>query len=822
MRDAAIERLSKLVSDVPTKEDGSGDRSRKPLMEMHIGLAEGWFSLILLAIVVYSTIWCVQAVGWVDHLGILTPATFLGLVAGVVAAKQSRLPRFLAHGLALLFALLFAFWQSADNFYQGSASAFINGVQHWIASITVGGVGDVDAIFFFFIVALSFLLAYTSAWLVYRTRSPWLMVVANAVVLLINLDNASDGFIIFLVIFLISALLLLLRFNLYESMRRWQKQGLRYAEDLGWDVMQAGALISIGILIFSWLLPGNYTNPALSQIWNAGSNPWTQLQNTWNRVISVTGGSNPANRGNFRDNLALGGNPNLTNEVVMTVNVTDTQVGRQYLASLSYDSYDGRTWTDAPVDTAAVKANATITYPSLASHAVTQKITVVNPPGEQYPYLLGASEIATISIAARVQENQQSGVPIAWLGQNGYLVAGASYSVTSNVSTADEPSLRSILMPQNAPKTLPPDENVPIPASYYNPTILSMYTQLPKLDPRIAKLAQSITHDKTTMYDKVVALELYLRSHYAYNVNIHRPSSEEGVAWFLFDNPNKDGFCNYFASAMTIMARSLGIPARVMVGYTSGTYDPVHKQSVMRGTDAHSWTQVYFAGYGWVNFEPSASFAQFTRPLPNQFPSTGSTGTVSGGVPNQPIHPSARNRLNPNDSSSGNSSSTTATSTGPSIGTLLGGFILLLLFACLSFSLWWRRLFHNYALPIQLYGRICMLARWAGIELKPSQTPYEHVQELALSSPGEATTLEKLGDIYVRDRWADPASGDHPRRNGEIEQLPGIWKRLQPRLFFYVLRHPHFLRWLPQTVWESVTSFRKRRRARHVPDVEDL
>ncbi len=163
MRDAAIERLAKIVSDVPTKEDGSGDKSRKPLLEMHIGLAEGWFSLILLAIVVYSTIWCVQAAGWVDYLGVLTPTTFLGLVAGVLAAKQPRLPRFLSHALALLFALLFAFWQAANNFYLGSAAALISGIQHWIASVSVGGVGDVDAIFFFFIVALSFILAYTSA-----------------------------------------------------------------------------------------------------------------------------------------------------------------------------------------------------------------------------------------------------------------------------------------------------------------------------------------------------------------------------------------------------------------------------------------------------------------------------------------------------------------------------------------------------------------------------------------------------------------------------------------------------------------------------------
>ena len=821
MRDAAIERLSKIVSDAPTREDGSGDKSRKPLLEMHIGIAEGWFSLVLLAIVVYSTIWCVQAVGWVDHLGVLTPITFLGLIAGVVAAKQHRLPRWLAHTLAPLVALLLAFWLAVDNFYQGSAAAFIGGVQRWIASITVGGVGDMDAIFFFFMVALSFLLAYTSAWLVYRTRVPWLMVVANAVVLLINLDNATDGFIIFLVIFLMASLLLLLRFNLYESMHRWKRQGLRYAEDLGWDVMQAGALISIGILIFSWLLPGNYMDPNISQLWNANSNPWTQLQNTWDRVISVSGGSNPANRGNFRDTLTLGGNPNLTNEIVFTVQVSDAKDDGQYLASLSYDNYDGHEWTDSPLDTAAVKANVPIISASASAHQVTQKITVVNPPDEQYPYLLGASEITSISVPAKVQESHASGVPVAWLGQNGYLVAGANYKVTSNISSADEATLRSIPMPQDAPKTLPPDENTSVPVSYYDPSTLAMYTQLPKLDPRIAALARSITHGKTTMYDKVTALETYLRTHYSYNVDIHRPMSEEGVAWFLFDNPNKDGFCNYFSSAMAVMARSLGIPARVVVGYSNGTYDASHRQNVIRGTNAHSWTQIYFAGYDWVNFEPSASFAQFTRPLPNQFPSTSVTGS-SNNVRPVPIPPGLRNRLGEQDPAGNSSGSAATTQSGPSTGVFLGGLVLLLLFACLSFSLWWRRLFRNYGLPMQLYGRVCMLASWAGIQVKRSQTPYEYMQELALATPGEAETLERLGDIYVRDRWADPTSGDHPRRSGEINQLPGIWKRLQPHLFLYVLRHPHFLRWLPQKAADSVASFWKRRRAKRVPDVEDL
>ncbi len=819
MRDASIERLAKIISD--TRDDDSGKKSRKPLLQIHIGLAEGWFSLVLLAIVSYSTIWCVQAVDWVDHLGVLSLTTGLGLLVGVLAAKQYRVSRWLLHVSAFVLSLLLAFWQTVDSYYAGRVVDFINGVQHWLSSVTIGGIGDVDAIFFFFIVALSFILAYSSAWLVYRTRAPWLMIVANAVVLLINLSNASDGYIIFLVVFLIASLLLLLRFNLYESMRRWKRQGLRYAEDLGWDVMQAGALISIGILIFSWILPGSYTNPTVSQLWNLNSNPWTQIQNTWNRVISTSGGINPANRGNFRDSLSLGGNPNLTNEVVFNVQFANSQDNTQYLTSLSYDTYNGAVWTVGPVDTGAIKANQPFPSGADMTHEVVQKISVVNPPGEQNPYLLGASDIVSVNLPAKVQTNQASS-KIDWQGQNGYLVAGQTYTVTSNVSSADEQTLRSVPMPADAPQFPAGYEGSSVPVTYFYPAVVDTYTQLPKLDPRIAALAKSITRGKATMYDKVVALESYLRSNYSYNVNIHRPSDEEGVAWFLFDNPNHDGFCNYFSSAMTVMARSLGIPARVAVGYTHGTYDTKHKENIIRGTDAHSWTQVYFAGYGWINFEPSASFATFTRPLPSEFPSVGagSNSSANGNI-TPPVNPT--HRLTRGDSSDNSDSSTgTRTAAGPSLGAALGSLILLILFALLLFSLWWRRLFHNYGLPSQLYGRVCTLAEWAGIKLQPAQTPYEYMQEVALVAPKEAETLERLGDIYVRDRWADPASKEHPRRSGEIAELPGLWKQLQPPLFLYVLRHPHFLRSFPTRIASAFSTFRRRRRAKRVPDIEDL
>ena len=345
MKDATIERLSRIIAD-PISGDGGSNNNRRiprrPNLHIHIGLAEGWFSLFLLAIVVYSTIWSVEAANWVDHTNILTLTTLVGLIVGVLAAKQRRIPRLFMHALAIGFGLLFAFWQTAGADYNGSIPALTQGIHQWIMLALAGGTSSDDSIFLFFITSLGFLLAYTSAWLVYRTRKPWLMILANAVVLLINLSNIEDGYIVFLIVFLIASLLLVLRFNLYESSMAWKRKGLRCADDLGWEFMQAGALISIGVLIFAWLLPWGYINDAAAQIWSADNNPWVQIENTWNRLFSVDGGVNASNHGNFTDTLVLGGNPNLNNDIVFTLKTPDGSLYDQYLQSLSYDTYNGR------------------------------------------------------------------------------------------------------------------------------------------------------------------------------------------------------------------------------------------------------------------------------------------------------------------------------------------------------------------------------------------------------------------------------------------------------------------------------------------------
>ncbi|HEY6286123.1 MAG TPA: transglutaminaseTgpA domain-containing protein [Ktedonobacteraceae bacterium] len=533
MKDATIERLTKIISDPVSDESGTNNNRRIPRrspFRVHLSLAEGWFSLVLLAIVVYSTIWSVEAANWVDNSNVLTLTTLVGLIIGVLAAKQRRLPRLLVHALAIGFGLLLAFWQTAGADYNGNIPAFSNSIHQWIVLALSGGTSSDDSIFLFFITALGFLLAYTSAWLVYRTRKPWLMIIANAVVLLINLSNISDGYIVFLIVFLIASMLLMLRFNLYESSADWKRRGLRCADDLGWEFMQAGALISIGVLIFAWLLPWGYINDAASQIWSTDNNPWVQLENTWNRVFSIDGGVNASNHGNFTDTLVLGGNPNLNNDIVFTVKTSDSSLDNQYLESLSYDTYSGRSgWSVGSTEALALQPDSIASDSSQDLRAEHQAITVVNPPGEQFAYLFGASQIASTNQAAQLRIDKVTGLVIAWLRGNGKLAAGNTYSINSYVSAADIKTLQSVPLPANAPSYIP-DPNHPDlepPVTYYDPSILQTYLQFPKnLDPNIKILAENLTDKASTMYDKAVALESYFHSNYTYDAKISVPPGQ--------------------------------------------------------------------------------------------------------------------------------------------------------------------------------------------------------------------------------------------------------------------------------------------------------
>jgi transglutaminase-like putative cysteine protease len=137
----------------------------------------------------------------------------------------------------------------------------------------------------------------------------------------------------------------------------------------------------------------------------------------------------------------------------------------------------------------------------------------------------------------------------------------------------------------------------------YPADVMAEYLALPSVDRRIPRLAEQITASSSNNYDKALALENYLRTRFAYTLQLSRTVPHDPLANFLFER--KEGHCEYFASSMAVMLRTLGIPSRVVNGFRTGEFNDLTSQYVVRASNAHSWVEAYFPNYGWIAFDPT-------------------------------------------------------------------------------------------------------------------------------------------------------------------------------------------------------------------------
>jgi hypothetical protein len=144
-------------------------------------------------------------------------------------------------------------------------------------------------------------------------------------------------------------------------------------------------------------------------------------------------------------------------------------------------------------------------------------------------------------------------------------------------------------------------------AAKYPPELLKQYPQFPGLDPRIQGLAQQVTASVSSPIDKASAIEDYLRMHYGYTLQLPDRTPKDPISNFLFER--KQGHCEYFASAMAVMLRSIGIPSRLVNGFSGGEFNDLTSQYVIRESDAHSWVEAYIPGEGWMELDPTPAAA---------------------------------------------------------------------------------------------------------------------------------------------------------------------------------------------------------------------
>jgi transglutaminase-like putative cysteine protease len=183
-------------------------------------------------------------------------------------------------------------------------------------------------------------------------------------------------------------------------------------------------------------------------------------------------------------------------------------------------------------------------------------------------------------------------------GRNGYIVIDHTGSLTN-------PSHNDAKLRYEGGSEIPaiPPALLREAGANYPDDIAVRYLQLPQIDPRIKQLAEEITRGSANDYDKAANIERYLKTRLNYTLDLSGPPTKDPLANFLF--VRKSGNCEYFAAAMTVMLRSIGVPTRYVGGFLSGEYNDVAGDWIIRASDAHTWVEVFFPNYGWMTFDPT-------------------------------------------------------------------------------------------------------------------------------------------------------------------------------------------------------------------------
>lgn len=541
----------------------------------------------------------------------------------------------------------------------------------------------------------------------------------------------------------------------------WLMNRLSFSSSIRRNVLIASVVLTVGLMIFSLITP-SISVQSIADYFRTLSGEVDENESS----LAQSLGFSPRAAGGEIDPLSLareGGLPNkhllqssadLSDEIVMIVKIESPQPdlikAPIYLQSLAYDKYIGSGWESRQAEFVEYSAGDGILLerPSRAI-PIRQQIQLIQE-GPTYLYSIGApnSVDQDFKVAWRVRDNENKIFDIF-----GATVDGDVYRVDSflNQFTADE--LRTA-------------------SQIYPAWIQERYMSLPfNLPEEVLSLSLELTATEPTPYDRAVAIESYLRKiPYSLDVGVG-PAGVDVVDYFLFNL--KRGYCDHYATAMVVLARAAGIPARYVIGYIGENYNQDEKAYIVTADQAHAWAEVYFSGFGWVPFEPTAGRQAMKRPyepipeLPN---------VVEFELP--PLVPP---KAIPFEFM-------------PII--IFGFFGVLIIVALLIWKIadWTSSRLGSGDLLPKLYKRIYMYGRWANLSIKPGDTPYlfsdmlrNYLSQLGSQSYWAGWLLEgnelisRFTDLFVYVMF-----NPHHRQVNTMEILD-LYKKLRLRLWMLII-----------------------------------
>ena len=453
---------------------------------------------------------------------------------------------------------------------------------------------------------LLWLLASWAGWWLRRQARPLIALLPVGVVAAAILGYSwSDTFVLGPMMF--SVLLLFAYVNFDQSEETWKSIKMDYPEDLPKEFSATIVAIVFGIVLVALVLPSfpirgiirfvsDFTAP---QIENA-----EPVIESFGLVQSTIpkGDIGKALQGGLPRFHLIGSGPELSEQIVMTVRISGGISGDQdtslalplYWRSLAYNEYFGIGWRSSDVIIRTYDPGEEVIRTDSPYHQEIQQEFRIAQGATQY--LFAAGDIITADDDFRIAYRPTLRYTELFDAHGDFFGASIdqnSYRVQSFIPVVSEEILRKS-------------------QGEYPSWVMENYLPLPDTIPnRVFELAESLTKEDETTYDKVRSLERYLRG-FEYTLDVELPPIRSDlVDYFLFDL--QKGYCDYYASAMVVMARGMGIPSRIATGYVRGSFDSLNNRYIVSEADAHSWVEVYFPGIGWIPFEPTAGRDPITR-----------------------------------------------------------------------------------------------------------------------------------------------------------------------------------------------------------------
>ncbi|HEC24112.1 MAG TPA: hypothetical protein ENI95_14465 [Chloroflexi bacterium] len=717
-------------------------------------LKEDLPGLLLLGLLLMMPAGAVITARWTDNLWVLSTITLLSLAASylLVISRFSDLTTTLFSTVYGVFAV----WVLVGNrFLPGTLTLrermleVLFRFSVWFEQALEGGISRDNLIFVSLLGLLAWFLAFNAVANLFRAQRLWHAVIPPGLALLINAYYyyGPARMDLFLIGYLFLAFTLAVRTNAVIRERIWRQKRIGYTPGIRFDLLRAGVISVVLLIAVAWALPAASASSKLVSAWDRSDNPWYQLQDTFNRLFGGVEGGRAITPDYYGGPvLQMGGPVSLGNNTVMYVHAP--QGYRYYWRSKLFDIYsDGRWFTR---NEARLGSDfGLLRYEEDEAYAlrrnVQQRFEIAIPATRLLyaaPQPVSFSSLPIWYDAVYTFPGSSEYATVTAVQARDLITAGEGYGATSSISIADEASLRAA-------------------GTDYPAWVRERYLQLPEsITGRTRSLAARLAEPYDNPYDVARAIETYLRHNITYNEGVAPPPPDvEPVDYLLFERP--EGYCNYYASAMTVMLRSLGIPARIAAGFAQGEYDEELGAYRVLESDAHTWVEVYFPGYGWIEFEPTVSEQPIIRP--ERSTETGGVGAAGqseqspdGGL-SEEEEPSPDDSLQPEDEQTSDLPQTHRGIRLPAVAWWLLGLLLIGLMAVAGGWFWveQRGLLHLSDVA-RSYARLNIYAPWLGVTVEPGDTPLERAGRISAAVPDAQEPVQQIVGLYIEEQYAPP------------------------------------------------------------------